>query len=231
MLLHTCMYVCMYVPNLMLSNIVFCTVCSDTPSHAGWAETPRADREGVDATPTPHGGKRRSRWDETPASQRVGGSTPLLGSTPSMGTPAMGATPNFSAATPAGTMAMQLQTPSTAQLGSMTPEQMQAWRWERELDERNRPLSDEELDALFPQEGYKVRQDDRCSLKPCHLSLFPTDSQASAQLPAHPNSGPQADGHAHSHGYEWVSVSDGGQPGEGGGRYAACGRYHALHED
>ena len=38
----------------------------------------------------------------------------------------------------------------------MTPEQMQAWRWERELDERNRPLSDDELDALFPQEGYKV---------------------------------------------------------------------------
>ena len=38
----------------------------------------------------------------------------------------------------------------------MTPEQMQAWRWEQELDERNRPLSDEELDALFPQDGYKV---------------------------------------------------------------------------
>ena len=38
----------------------------------------------------------------------------------------------------------------------MTPEQVQAWRWEKELDERNRPLSDEELDALFPQDGYKV---------------------------------------------------------------------------
>lgn len=38
---------------------------------------------------------------------------------------------------------------------SMTPEQLQAWRWEREIDERNRPLSDEELDAMFP-EGYKV---------------------------------------------------------------------------
>ena len=89
-------------------------------------------------------------------SQRVGGSTPLMGSTPSMGTPGMAATPNFSATTPAGALAMNLQTPGTGQLGSMTPEQMQAWRWERELDERNRPLSDEELDALFPQEGYKV---------------------------------------------------------------------------
>ena len=39
----------------------------------------------------------------------------------------------------------------------MTPEQMQAYRWEREIDERNRPLSDQELDALFPKEGYKVR--------------------------------------------------------------------------
>ena len=35
-------------------------------------------------------------------------------------------------------------------MGSMTPEQVQAWRWEKELDERNRPLSDDELDALFP---------------------------------------------------------------------------------
>lgn len=39
---------------------------------------------------------------------------------------------------------------------SMTPEQLQAWRWEREIDERNRPLTDDELDAMFP-EGYKVR--------------------------------------------------------------------------
>lgn len=29
-------------------------------------------------------------------------------------------------------------------------------RFSSELDERNRPLSDEELDAMFPQEGYIV---------------------------------------------------------------------------
>ena len=29
-------------------------------------------------------------------------------------------------------------------------------RWEREIDERNRPLTDEELDALFPSEGYRI---------------------------------------------------------------------------
>lgn len=39
----------------------------------------------------------------------------------------------------------------------MTPEQLQAYRWEREIDERNRPLSDDELDSMFPP-GYKVLQ-------------------------------------------------------------------------
>ncbi len=40
----------------------------------------------------------------------------------------------------------------------MTPEQYQQARWEREIDERNRPLSDEELDAMLPgpEEGYKI---------------------------------------------------------------------------
>lgn len=103
-----------------------------------------------------------SRWDETPASQRHGGgATPTVGgATPSFSTPAMGgATPTFGTATPAGALAMGLATPTPAAAGAMTPEQMQSWRWEKELDERNRPLTDEELDALFPQEGYKVLYD------------------------------------------------------------------------
>ena len=40
---------------------------------------------------------------------------------------------------------------------SMTPEQLQAYRLEREIDERNRPLTDDELEALFPT-GYKILQ-------------------------------------------------------------------------
>ncbi|XP_064401583.1 splicing factor 3B subunit 1-like isoform X2 [Halichondria panicea] len=132
----------------------------ETPSRAGWAETPRTDRGGggdnVSDTPTPFS-KRRSRWDETPASQRVGGGTPSMGNTPSFGTPSIGAaTPNFGAPTPAGALARGMMTPSPGQLGSMTPEQMQSWRWEKEMDDRNRPLSDDELDALFPQDGYKI---------------------------------------------------------------------------
>ena len=40
----------------------------------------------------------------------------------------------------------------------MTPEQMQAWTLQRELDERNRPMTDDEIEALLPS-GYKVDED------------------------------------------------------------------------
>ena len=30
------------------------------------------------------------------------------------------------------------------------------FRWEREIDERNRALTDDELDSIFPSEGYKI---------------------------------------------------------------------------
>merc|ERR1719183_2688994 len=77
------------------------------------------------------------------------GATPRGAATPSMMTPG--------GSTPMGQKAMAMATPSAAQLAQMTPEQMQAFRWEREIDERNRPLGDEELDAMFPP-GYKVLQ-------------------------------------------------------------------------
>ena len=81
----------------------------------------------------PQDGKRtRSRWDETPA-DLSGGATPMLGG-----------------ATPVGNFG---QTPSFV---PMTPEQMQARRWEKDIDERNRPMTDEELDAMFPTEGYEI---------------------------------------------------------------------------
>ena len=74
--------------------------------------------------------------------------------TPS-GTPSQMMTPSMS--TPMGSKAMAMATPSPAQMMQMTPEQLQAFRWEQEIDQRNRPLSDEELDAMFPP-GYKVLQ-------------------------------------------------------------------------
>ena len=38
----------------------------------------------------------------------------------------------------------------------LTPDKIQTLRLERELDERNRPLTDEELDQLLPSQGYEV---------------------------------------------------------------------------
>lgn len=60
-----------------------------------------------------------------------------------------------SGTTPTGTKAMAMGTPTPGHLVPMTPEQMQAWTWQREIDERNRPLTDDDLDAMLPP-GYKV---------------------------------------------------------------------------
>lgn len=106
---------------------------------------------------------------------------------------------------------------------SMTPEQLQAWRWEREIDERNRPLTDEELDAMFP-EGYKVRLPPfffiiiniiictcRMLLVLCRivqyfvfLSCSP-DLASASRLRAHSHAGPQAVGHSDAHRrHDWL---------------------------
>ena len=110
-----------------------------TPQGTGsrWDQpTPQRKRNRWDETPTAPvvGGteKKRSRWDETPVS------APMMAA----------------AATPVGNVAMGLATPTPGHMaGLMTPEQVQTARWEREIDERNRPMSDEELDAIFPKEG------------------------------------------------------------------------------
>lgn len=39
---------------------------------------------------------------------------------------------------------------------ALTPEIAQQLRWEAEIDERNRPITDEELDAIFPATGYRI---------------------------------------------------------------------------
>lgn len=111
-----------------------------TPGGATWDATPKLSG-GI--TPTPK--RQRSRWDETPAT--MGSVTPLPGATP-----AAAYTPGV---TPVGGVELATPTPGALQ-GSFTPEQYNLLRWERDIEERNRPLTDEELDAMFPQEGYKV---------------------------------------------------------------------------
>ncbi|XP_039958218.1 splicing factor 3B subunit 1 [Bactrocera neohumeralis] len=137
----------------------------ETPGHSGWAETPKPDRgtsDNVVAESTPGASKRRSRWDETP-SNATPSMTPSSAMTPSL-TPSM--TPHTTpghvtplltpgGTTPIGVKAMAMATPTPGALAAMTPEQLQAYRWEKEIDERNRPLTDEELDQMFPP-GYKI---------------------------------------------------------------------------
>lgn len=111
-----------------------------TPAGMTWDATPK----GL-ATPTPK--RQRSRWDETPAT--MGSATPMAGATP-----AASFTPGV---TPVGGVELATPTPGAINLrGPMTPEQYNLLRWERDIEERNRPLTDEELDAMFPQEGYKI---------------------------------------------------------------------------
>eukprot|EP00879_Flechtneria_rotunda_P007341 GHRR01007702.1.p1 GENE.GHRR01007702.1~~GHRR01007702.1.p1 ORF type:complete len:901 (+),score=370.22 GHRR01007702.1:192-2894(+) len=117
-----------------------------------WDETPAVD-PGVGATPAAE--KKRSRWDETPAPGMAGTS---FGATPAAALGGQfGATPAF---TPMG--AAGLETPAGPGMvgmpGGMTPDQWHADKAAREMYERNKPLSDEELDALLPgpEQGYKV---------------------------------------------------------------------------
>ena len=149
----------------------------ETPAISGWAETPKVERGGVDdaviskqaqlneAAAAAAASRKRSRWDETPMggatqlSMAAGQMTPSYtpsGSSSAMATPVHGGiTPSMN--TPAGIAAMNLQTPmvNAASFVPMTPEQMQAQRWEKEIDERNRYITDEELDQMIPP-GYKV---------------------------------------------------------------------------
>lgn len=112
-----------------------------TPAGMTWDATPKL---GGLATPTPK--RQRSRWDETPAS--MGSATPLPGAV----TPSAVFTPGI---TPAGGADLATPTPSALNF-RVPPEQANLLRWERDIEERNRPLTDDELDAMFPQEGYKI---------------------------------------------------------------------------
>jgi splicing factor 3B subunit 1 len=87
---------------------------------------------GVTPSADDGGAKKRSRWDQTPD---VSSSRNLYDQTPS----------NLSF----------LETPKMSAVG-MTPEVAQRMRWEAEVDERNRPLSDADLDNLLPSDGYRI---------------------------------------------------------------------------
>nr|CAG8464273.1 249_t:CDS:2 [Entrophospora candida] len=95
-----------------------------------WDETSRDSEDSVTETPRkrnrwdliPQVSTKKSRWDETPTHPEA-----------------------QIRATPAGNL--ELVTPTPGQLMPMTPE---VQLWEKDLDARNKPLSDEELNAMFP---------------------------------------------------------------------------------
>ena len=96
---------------------------------------------------TPNKGK--TKWDETPLRQSNSQTSPnnnlLYGATP----------------TPQGAFNMPTPSPGILHSGltpwnQLTPERIQLLRLEREIDERNKPFTDEELDQLLPLEGYEI---------------------------------------------------------------------------
>ncbi|DAZ92456.1 TPA: hypothetical protein N0F65_000240 [Lagenidium giganteum] len=139
-----------------------------TPSRSSrWDATPAAADTGSrwDATPVASGTKKnrwdetpvqapRSKWDATPAAMGGAAATPAPGGKRSRWdeTPVAGGKADVQSVqmTPGGSIAADLMS------GAITPEMAQRLRWEREIEERNRPLSDEELDAMFPATGYRI---------------------------------------------------------------------------
>ncbi|KAK1353632.1 Splicing factor 3B subunit 1 [Heracleum sosnowskyi] len=107
-----------------------------------WDETPTpcrdVDSDAGGVTPTPK--RQRSRWDETPVN--MGCATPMA---------AAAYTPGV---TPVG--GVELATPTPGAINLQSAQLSNLLRWERDIEDRNRPLTDEDLDSMFPQKGYKI---------------------------------------------------------------------------
>ncbi|KAK4527735.1 hypothetical protein GAYE_SCF46G5816 [Galdieria yellowstonensis] len=110
-----------------------------TPSGTGKGgnslSTSRWDQTPLDV---PAGGQRRSRWDQTPD---IAASSLLKDQKTPLWTPSIHG----------------METPRLYDPG-MTPEVYNQVRWQKEMEERNRPLTNEELDEILPKEGYEILQ-------------------------------------------------------------------------
>ena len=54
---------------------------------------------------------------------------------------------------------MGMMTPTPGSFGAfqnLTPQKMQLLRWERDMQYRNRPLTDENLNQILPSDGFEI---------------------------------------------------------------------------
>eukprot|EP01059_Diplonema_ambulator_P012517 TRINITY_DN2286_c1_g1_i1.p1 TRINITY_DN2286_c1_g1~~TRINITY_DN2286_c1_g1_i1.p1 ORF type:complete len:1258 (+),score=383.18 TRINITY_DN2286_c1_g1_i1:82-3774(+) len=151
-----------------------------TPSQRDWDPTPSRATPGAmkwdsvegGAMPTP----KKSKWDDA-----VGVETPGMAATPAA---FGGATPSgFTGATPAGYMgatpaAFHGMTPQ--QLAATNPELYAQHKFASEIEMRNRPLSDAELDDILPAEGYKI-----VPFPDSYKPITPARKYTSAPTPLH----------------------------------------------
>lgn len=134
------------------------TATPRTRAKSRWDETPVAQTSAV-AGETPK--RAKSRWDETPVAQTSSFATPSR----------VDASASF-AADPLSFF------PSN--ISSLGDSSGVSSRWERELEARNRFITDEELDNIIPKEGYSI-------LEPPASYVPPTLSKKySASTPAAP---------------------------------------------
>ncbi|KAH7522116.1 hypothetical protein FEM48_Zijuj07G0103700 [Ziziphus jujuba var. spinosa] len=142
------------------------------PAKKKKAET--CDWDLPDATPSSTLARRRSRWDETPTPKRQRSSrwdeTPatIMGSSTPMAAAAAAAyTPEVT--TPLGGSGFATPVPMAINLPGHYNLVMS---WEKDIEDRNRPLTDQELDAMLPPQdkGYKI--------------LDPPDSYVPVRTPA-----------------------------------------------
>ena len=144
-------------PNAPASDMKAASNVSATASES-WDQndTGVSSSQWSDSSASSQGHVKRSRWDQTPSitPSLAGAETPSKKKSRWDETPT-GTAPSVLAATPVGNMAMGMVTPSV-NFSMMTPEQVQKFRLRQEMDERNRPMTDEELNALFPPDGYEI---------------------------------------------------------------------------
>ena len=122
-----------------------------------WDATPDVASGGSGSGSSAATPRRKNRWDETPvaASGQSWAETPVVGSGGAAGGGQKRSRWDETPEVASGGLGGVGGTTPMLSAAQMTPELANRLRWEREIAERNRPLTDEDLDAMFPP-GYKI---------------------------------------------------------------------------